>query len=94
MKIRKTSLTLEVLLIDIHRSLIDARERSEVTTLADLKSALEVIQGTAGEIGDNKVVGLAMDLQSAIDDFIQRGDKSAYIPSLEKIKSVFSTVDS
>ena len=85
---------MEVLFIELQRAVLDARERSEVTTLAGLKSALEVIQGTAGEIGDNKVVGLAMDMQSAIDDFIQRGDKSAYIPSLEKMKSVFSTVDS
>lgn len=93
-KIRKDSLTMEEFFVDIHETLLRALEYSEVTTLADLKSALEVIQGTAGEIGDNKVVGLAMDMQSAIDDFLQRGDKDAYIPSLKKIRSAFSRVDS
>ena len=93
-KIRKNSLTIEALIIDMRRTLSRALERSEVKSLADLKSALEVIQSAASENGDEKAVGLAMDMQSAIDDFIQRGDKSAYIPSLQKIRSAFPTVDS
>ena len=93
MKIRPNNLTMEALFVDLHRTLLGAREHAEVTTLADLKSALEIIQRAASENGDKKVVELAMDMQSAIDDFLQRGDKDAYIPSLKKIRSAFSSVN-
>jgi hypothetical protein len=91
MKFREGHLTLEELLLDIRKNILRGLKYEDVPTLTSLKEALTVIQGAAGERGDQKVVQFSMDMQSAIIDYIERGDTSSYIPSVETIKAALSS---
>lgn len=91
-KIRKGNLTVAELLINIKESIIRARKYSDTSNLVNLKSALNIIQGAASGRGDYKVVGISMDMESAIEDWLQREDDSSYLPSENKINSAFNDI--
>lgn len=90
MRIRSGNMSLKELFLEIRGMLIHGREYSDTPMLVDLKSTLSIIQRAAGEKGDRRALELAIDMQSAIDDYLQRGDKDAYIPSESKIEGSFS----
>lgn len=88
--IREGNLTIVELLLNIKRRIIKSRKYSETENLVDLKSTLRIIHGAANERGDPKTAGIAMDMESAIDDWLQREDESSYLPSDGKISSLSS----
>jgi hypothetical protein len=92
-KIREGNLSLAELLLNIKESIIRARKYSDTAYLVDLKSALRIIHGAANDRGDPKTAGIAMDMESAIDDWLQREDDTSFLPSDEKILSLSSSAE-